>query len=296
MNIGVVDDEYTAADGSRQSWAHILNDAGQVAGRATRYGSGGGQSVWLYDNGKTAIIGLTDKEHTRSDGARSSWLSSFETAMNGVGQVIGHSIRYDAIGENTSEDLGRTAWLYSGGAHTRLGLREAEYTAADGSRYSEAKTINHAGQVAGYSSRYQPGVESTLCFPSFATTICDARTAWFYDHATQEVFPLARSSRSDGYEYSDVFHLSESGIVSGYYMAFNSIDDSFEWRMFQFSHEMGLHDIEIDGLDAFVGTTGPPTLTHDSGHFVGSLSILAGSGERSPFLLSPLSESEGPGE
>jgi hypothetical protein len=294
MNVGLLDDEHTDDDGRRQSWAHLLNDAGQVAGRATRYGSGGGETVWIFDNGVTQAIGLTDLEHTRGDGARTSGLPNRKTAMNGFGQVIGYSVRYNSVGENTNKELGRTVWLYSGGTHTRLGLNEADYTAADGSRYSEAITINQAGQVAGYSNLYQPGVNSPDCFPSFSTIVCDPRTAWFYDQTTQEIFPLGLSSRSDGYAYSDVFHLSESGIASGYYMAFKD-DDSFEWRMFQFSHELGLHDVIIDGMEAGEGTA-PPTLTHDSGHFVGSLGLLAGNSELTPFLLSPLSESESPGE
>ena len=97
--------------------------------------------------------------------------------MNDLGQVIGYSVRYHSA--NTTKELGRTVWLYSGGTHTRLGFTEAEYTAADGSRYSEAISINEAGQVAGYSNLYLPEVESPPCFGAVYAEPCDPRTAWY---------------------------------------------------------------------------------------------------------------------
>jgi hypothetical protein len=277
------DNEDVNADAPQRNIAEILNDAGQVVGRTVWVGDQVSQAVWLYDKGKTRAIGLTDLEHTHMDGRSYSNLPNNRTALNSAGQVLGYSHRFRGI---PNADFGRTAWLYSDGEHTRLGLEGAEYTGAYGYRHSEPVTLNNAGQVAGYSKLYLEDVEYPACSPGIFDGTYRPRTGWFYDHPTGEMIPLTLSSRADGYEYSDVFHLSDSGVATGHYIAFNAEDDSCEWRMFQFSLEEGPRDIVIDGMESL--SPDPPFLTHQSGHFVGWFGEHVNGEGLGPFLLSPL--------
>ena len=240
-NIGLTDTEHTRNDGYRFSSAHsYLNEAGQVIGTAQRFNGGAtslGQSAWLYSGGTTTNIGLTDTEHTRDDGYRSS---DFQN-LNQAGQVLGSSQRYN--GGATS--LGQSAWLYSGGTTTNIGLTDTEHTRNDGYRFSmgisAGKGLNEAGQVAGYAERFNGGATSL------------GISAWLYDSAIDQTYGLDLSIRSDGYAYSFPTYLGEDGLMLGLYNLYGEDDTFLGTRAFSFTLSDGLFDLGSlinGGLDA----------------------------------------------
>jgi hypothetical protein len=287
-NIGMTDEAHTSPDGYRFSVANSINNAGQVAGWANKYSPGVGQSAWLFESdrpseeGVARTIGWTDPEHTRFDGAQYSNLSNDKASLNERGQVIGYSVRYDSSSELLEQDLGRSAWIYGFKVLRQLGLIDAYHTDSDGTRYSEATVLNEAGQAAGYSKLYGDKLRPAPCPSPF----CDARTAWFYNPAFDQIIPLALSYRSDGFTYNDIIHIDEDGMVTGYYMAFENGSDAFDFRLFSFSLESGLHDIAVVDEGKWEASS-PPYLANDSGHFVGSARF-EGSQDPVPYLLTPI--------
>lgn len=159
-----------------------------------------GRSAWIYDHGATTILGLTDMEHTGSDGVR----HSDPSALNNAGQVAGSSWRYSGTGS----DLGASAWIYDHGMTTKIGLTNEEHTGSGGVQYSHASALNAAGQVIGGSYRYS------------ATGNDLGATAWLYNHGTTTKIGLTdpddtEHTGSDGYQYNRAHFLNDAGHVVG---------------------------------------------------------------------------------
>lgn len=92
--LGFTDDEHTGDDGKQNGGVRQINEAGQVIGASSRYNGYDeyGTTAWLYDGENyTIIIGLTDAEHTREDGAHESSAGQ----INEAGQVTGNSECYN---------------------------------------------------------------------------------------------------------------------------------------------------------------------------------------------------------
>ena len=199
IDIGLTGSEHTRGDGFKQSGAGPLNKAGQVLGYSIRFNGGTdlGYSVWLYDGATTINVGLTGSEHTRSDGYKYSDAGQ----LNEAGQVSGHSCRY-----NGGSTFGESAWLYDGTTTIEIGLAGSEHTRNDGYKQSTPHQLNEAGQVSGYSTRYNGGTYLGL-------------SAWLYDGATTIHIGLTGSehTRNDGYKLSGLYfeQLNEAGQVIG---------------------------------------------------------------------------------
>ncbi|MBX3412576.1 MAG: DUF3466 family protein [Pirellulales bacterium] len=204
LNIGLVDAEHSSGGGSRYSESKQLTNAGQVIGTSQRYsGIGGyGQSAWLYNGSTTLIIGLVDAEHTSVYEDK----YSEPQQLNEAGHVIGTSQRYDA-----NFTFGQSAWLYNGSTTLNIGLLDAEHTRNDGRKYSDPVQLNNAGQVIGYSERYNGG----------STTL--GLSAWLYDGSTTLNIGLsgAEHTRNDGYQSSGAWQLNEAGQVIGSSIRYN---------------------------------------------------------------------------
>ena len=124
INIGLTGVEHTRDNGYKNSIVSQLNQAGQVVGSAQRYNGGSadlGNSVWLYNGSNTVNVGLTNAEHTRYDGYKSS--DKFQ--LNEAGQVAGRALRFDVNGG--SANLGYSAWLYNGSSTVNIGLTGLEH-------------------------------------------------------------------------------------------------------------------------------------------------------------------------
>jgi hypothetical protein len=215
IEIGLVDAEHTSNAGYRYNGAWRLNEAGHVIGTATRLSSLGfqtGESAWLYNGSTTINIGLTDSEHTRSDG----WKDSRASLLNEAGQVLGSATRYGGLG-------GYSAWLYNGSTTVNIGLTGPEHTRSDDFKRSFSfpiNRLNEAGQVVGYSDRYNGG-STELGY-----------SVWLYDGANTIEIGLTgpEHTRSDGYrsswirtevsgQYPD--YRNEAGRIIGYSERFN---------------------------------------------------------------------------
>jgi hypothetical protein len=206
FNIGLTGAEHTRDDGYKNSFENGLNDAGQVVGRSERYDGGNtflGESVWLYDGATTMDIGLTGLEHTRNTGFK----SSNPRQLNGAGQVMGTSERYNGGGTY----LGESAWLYDGTTTIDIGLIGPEHTRSTGSRFSEPRQLNEAGQVVGRSDRFNGG--STFL----------GLSAWLFDGTTTIDIGLTGTEHTStgGVRNSFSRSLNEAGQVIGISARFN---------------------------------------------------------------------------
>jgi hypothetical protein len=199
--LGLTGTEYISKDGYKSSIAQQMNDAGHVLGDSLRY-KGGGWSTWLYDGTNTFHIGLTDTEHTRSDG----YQHSSPQQINAAGQAVGNSRRYGG-----ELELGRSAWLYDGTSTIKLGLTGAEHTRSDGHQYNSAQQMNAAGQVMGVAGRYNGGTPGL------------GYSAWLYDGTTTIQLGLTSPvhTRNDGYQYSIGEQMNNAGQVQGYSERYN---------------------------------------------------------------------------
>lgn len=208
--IGLIDSEHTGATGTQSGTFKSLNELGQVIGESSRYGAwdaGSGQapslydqSAWLYSNGVTVNIGLTDSEHTRDTyGNRYSSVRQ----LNNAGHVTGISRIYGGGGIT----LGQSAWLYSNGRTEKIGLIDMEHTHnADGAHASSIAFLNEAGQVAGYSTRYGAGGESL------------GHSAWLHSNGQTLGIGLTDTEHTrdtDGYRRVDIHQMNEAGQVLG---------------------------------------------------------------------------------
>ncbi len=198
--IGLVGSEHTRNDGYKSSGVLRLYESGQVLGVSYRYNGGStflGRTLWLYDGATTTDVDLPGNEHTRNDGYK----YSFDDQWNEARQVRGHSSRYNG----GSTDLGQTVWLFDGATTINVGLTGSEHTRNDGYKYSEAFDLNEAGQVIGYSYRYNGGSDDL------------GYSAWLYDGATTINIGLTGNeyTRNDGYKFSGPSQLNEAGQVCG---------------------------------------------------------------------------------
>jgi uncharacterized membrane protein len=218
--IGLTGSGYTSASGYQNSSVSALNEAGQVIGSSNRYNGATevGQAAWLYDGNQTSQIGLTGTGYTRTDGYQNSWVMT----LNDAGQVIGFSNRYGTM------MAGRATWLYDAGQTSQIGLTGSGYTSSDGYQESSFRALNEAGQVLGYSNRYNG-----------ATQV--GQSAWFYDLTTYDLTFSTRTT--DNYAFSSANFLADDGTVLGYYTLFeNNIDlgyHAFWWNMTDGVRDLG---------------------------------------------------------
>jgi len=203
VKLGLFDSEHLRSDGYAVNGANLLNESGYVGGVANRYADGffyKGVSAWLYDGATTIEIGLTDAEHT-AGGRR----ENYGLQLNQIGQVVGRSNRFTSGGTS----LGQSAWLYDGTTTVKLGLTDAEHTAYDGFRENINVELNQAGQVLGYSTRYNGGFHDSLFGPG--------RSVWLYNGSSTLNIGLTDAEHTDnfGNKYSDAYELNEAGQAIG---------------------------------------------------------------------------------
>ena len=101
--------------------------------------------------------------------------------------------------------MGSSAWLYNGATTIDIGLTGSEYTSNDGEKDSDIHQLNEAGQVSGFSTRFNGG----------STNLGD--TAWLYNGMATIAIGLTGSehTQNGGYKYSYADQLNEAGQVRG---------------------------------------------------------------------------------
>ena len=286
IEIGLSGGVHTRSDGYQSNWAYRINEAGYVAGYAHRFGSGGGQSAWVYDGNTTIEIGLTGGIHTGSDGYQHNAASQ----VNESGKVTGTARRTDG-----TIDMGWSAWIYDGKTTIEIGLSGDVHTRSDGYQLNSFGLggLNNAGQTVGYTHRYDGMADlgqSTWFYDGINTfeiglsggahTRSDGyqsnstrelneagqvtgsakrydgltqkgETVWFYDAQLDQIFSNDFSITSEGYAYSIGQYLGEDGLMLGYYELFDTDDTLLGNRAFSFTVDDGFLDLDImvDGLD-----------------------------------------------
>jgi hypothetical protein len=166
--LGFTDARHTRADGYRLSYAGTADGVGGVIGLSTQFaGSSEGQSLWRWapDSG-LVTLGLTDAEHTRSDGLQMSASINLNTSVRDRGRVVGKSTRY--IG---TASAGETVWWYSPQTGTlALGYRDESHTAPSGRKQSSLAFDDPSGWCSG----------TSILFFSDAADDFQGLTAWVW--------------------------------------------------------------------------------------------------------------------
>ena len=150
--LGLTGANYTASDGTQDSFPLDLNASGDVAGYSERYTvpHQGDQAVWWYNPATTTTLrlGFFDASYTRSDGIQYSEGGQ----MNGAGA---NDRRFTEVQWN---DLRRTGSLVLRSVEqldtADRADRCAHFTSSSGEFYNEVGKPTDAGTVAGDSRRY----------------------------------------------------------------------------------------------------------------------------------------------
>ncbi len=239
--IGFIGEEYTRSDGRRQSAPIAENARGDVLGFSERWDGMvyAGQAVWLHRDGKSVRLGLFDAAHTGSHDYGPSALNQDSRArgLNAVGQIIGYSERYDY-----GQIIGYSAWLWSDGQLTTLGLSDTQHANESGFNWSRPVALNAKGRVIGH----------TLFSPDCGPT---GNSAWLYDGGSTMPIGLFDELHSDpvcNQHNSTAIDLNDAGDVVGWSVKYSPPAGASAWlRRGGATIRIGLLDPEHapDGLD-----------------------------------------------
>ena len=119
----------------------------QVIGDSSRQPNSFGWTAWLYGDGSTVNVGLTDSAHTDATAYR----QSNAPRLNESGQVAGSSQSY-IPGVSRVADSGNSVWLWGNGVTMNISLTGREPTRFDGKPESTWVDISEAAEVIGYYS------------------------------------------------------------------------------------------------------------------------------------------------
>jgi probable HAF family extracellular repeat protein len=211
-----------------------------------------GQTAWFYNGSSTIPIGFTGTGYIRANG----WKYSASDFMTESGKVAGYSERYTNMG-----DFGRTAWLYDGANTIEVGLVDAEHTALGDYKFSSARGMNEAGQLTGYSNRYNGG-EIDL-----------GQSAWIYNGTTTTKIGLtdAEHTSANGVKRSTGYAINDAGHVLGRSVRYNGgaipRGDSAWLYNGTSTVPLGLTDAEHTGLNAYQYSSAE--MFNESGQVIG---------------------------
>jgi hypothetical protein len=147
--LGLTGGRNTSSSGSEASAPLLMNEAGQVVGRSTRYNGTTilpGGDAWVWQGGATIQVGFTGGVYF--DAYRGLQNSTVQF-QNAAGQLAGTSDRYYP-NENSN---GASAWVWNGSTTMQIGLLGLEYFGSDGYHLSSVVKQNQAGQIAGATAR-----------------------------------------------------------------------------------------------------------------------------------------------
>lgn len=202
QEIGLINAAHTnSTTGYRSNYAKFINDAGYVAGEASRYNGGNstGVSAWVYNGTTSTEIGLTNATHTDST---TGYRTNYVSAINNTGSVAGRASRY-----NSGNYTGESAWIYNGSTSNEIGLMGAANTNLNtGAQYNEVTRLNNAGQAIGRANRYNAGADA-------------GQSAWFFNGSSTREIGLTDVAHTDavtGESYNEAEFLNEAGQVAGW--------------------------------------------------------------------------------
>jgi len=231
-----------SSDGRVNNSAIQINALGHVGGWATNYyGTKQGTSAWLYNGTTTVEVGLRNADHVRVDGTRSSEIN----LMNDSGIVAGLTVQratrtYLDPGNPTPQvENGLSAYTYSNGQATQIGLLDGVHVLANGFSSNVVRHLNEAGHITGIATR-------------FSGNNVAGSTAWFYDPTTDITHPLQFSFNESGQAVTSVDFLSETGACLGEFSLYDA-NGFVGPHAFYWSLEEGFHNLGALGGTGFLG-------------------------------------------
>lgn len=276
--------EFTrSSDSYEYSNASILTESGYALGSSNRYNgtTATGTAAWIADvsTGTTTRLGFYQgAEFTRASD------SSQESSAAGIKSdnfIYGTSKRY-----NGSANAGTATWVanISAGTTTRIGLTDTIHTSSNGIQSSSFNTtyLLPDRYLTGKSTRYN------------GDTSADGQTAWIFDLTLNSQVNFELSVRaSDGYAWSDIQGITESGIAYGIFSLFDGSETDLGYRAFVWSEETGtlILDESVSGAigpegwdylkvvdfvteDGFVIAIGPPEGVYEASEGVYVLRVV----------------------
>ncbi|MDP9175105.1 MAG: DUF3466 family protein [Planctomycetota bacterium] len=243
-----------------------INDVGDVTGYSLFSVSSSSQDSWLFDGTTTRQIGLTGGIY-----AVFGEQYSIAQQLNNSGQVIGYSKRYN--GQN-GVLLGQDPWRYDGTSTQQMGLTGGVYSYSffgNGTfQMSVAQQINNAGQVIGYSNRYDASGNSL------------GQDAWYFNGATQ---PIGLSGGVHSYagaggifQSSTAQQINKSGQVVGTSNRYDSSGNSLGqdgWFFDPATDVTTSLQFSVDSANNFSSTS--PEILTDTGVVLGQYELYVGS-------------------
>lgn len=264
-----------------------INDAGYVAGTTVR-ANNGGDDVWVWNGTSTVRVSLTDAEFVNEQGRIISNAVALTQAGHAYGYTDGNNIRrgvwgYNAtthssrrlgfidgpyintVGSRTSNVLatndagicvgnswrfngteasGNDIWRYDPLTDTQVRINPVTpiHLDANGDSAAQVEYLNEAGVVVGAALRRNDALHAS------------GIDVWYFDPVTMTtheplVGVLNATRWSDGYTDAEVTHLTESGIMLGFYRAYlNGITDIGDYA-FMYRPDFGFTDLGalVDG-------------------------------------------------
>ncbi len=253
--------------GWEYSDAAALNAVGQAIGISERFNSfnnNAGQAAWIADANGTRRIGLTGPGYHRTGTTDEEY--SDAGFLNDAGHSAGFSKRYDA-----NAWRGYAAWLDDGTTTHQLGFTGTGYQKTNGYEESKSQGINAAGQVIGYSERYDG-----------STHIGDA--AWIADINTTRRLGFTGTGfnrASDGKEDSTALALNDTGDVIGHSNRYNGSTSAGQAAWLDDGttlHELGFTTADYQRNDGY--TYSKAIALNDAGQAIGYSKRYAGSSSR----------------
>mgnify|MGYP001474368100 CR=1 FL=1 len=198
--LGLLDSAHSTSTGLHDSSVLAFDRRGIGVGTSRSFEPVSGLSAWVWDReAGSRRIGLIDAAHTSGQGAQ---VSQPRTRIASSGRVAGQSTRY--LGNST---FGYSAWIadVESAATTRVGLFDAEHTAASGLQFAQPVSISDTGAVFGFSVR-------------FSGSLITGRSAWIDPIGSGPVhigLIDAEHTNSGGYKSSVIRAANAQGLAIG---------------------------------------------------------------------------------
>jgi hypothetical protein len=285
--IGLTSAAYTGPDGGPDgdtfSTPIAINAAGQVAGVAEPLVLGhlGGDDAWLYSptTNTTQKIGFYDALHTVGvNGAHADEI----VALNASGQVAGTANHFQNGVAGMLPYNGQDAWIYFPATHLtqQIGLVDAAHTQTGDYSYHKPIAINDAGQIAGYSSRFNGNTDI-------------GQDAWLYASATNttKVIGLtdAAHTQTGGYLFNQPNAMNAVGQVAGFAKRYaGSVDEGQDAWLYSPAN----NTTRLIGLTDAAHTRADGTSTNNT-TFMSASGLVTGSAERYNANPDPTMSDEG---
>jgi hypothetical protein len=277
QQVGLTGPGYVSGAGRQSSVIQLQNEAGQVAGRSSRFAADGtalGTDAWVWRNGVTQRVGLDGVDHNASTGTR----QSLALAQNEAGLVAGISDRYTPSGQGN----GRDVWGWNGVQTQQIGLTGAAYTGSAGWRdgfVSEGATA--AGTFVGGSYRVS-GVNTR-----------NGQDAWVWDGAITRQVGLVGGiyTGTGGFQESSISTSNAAGILAGRSLRITGVNSNLGQDTWYFDPATGTSVPVIGSVrtsDNYANSTA--WFLSDDGFLMGTYSFFAGGvgvGENRSFIFRP---------